>query len=289
MGSKGDDSVHIYDASRDTTNRESTTPVALHSCGDQRPRQDSIIRRPDGRLDWHIIFVLEGECLAEYSGVLHRLVPNQFILYPPKTRQNYRYPSTIPTYAFWLHFGGTDVPRILSECGLGGGIHHSQHSGELRPLIHALIHEYRLQQPLWEIRGAGILTQLLAELGCSVNPIRRMDDFVTALIERMHTAPASDMDIGAYAAECGFSRSHFDHLFRTQVGVPPHQYLLNLRLKEASWLLRHTDLPVSEIAAQVGFSDSFYFSRLYKKKYNVSPRETRIRLSPTPNNGKELI
>lgn len=150
--------MFIYDASKDSTNRESFTPIALHSCGDQRPLQDSIIRRPLGRLDWHIIFVLEGECLVEYKGCSHRLVSNDFILYPPHVPQDYRYPGLVPTCAFWLHFGGTDVERLLSECGLNGGVHHSRNSAELRPILQSLIREYRIRKPLWDIRGAGLLT-----------------------------------------------------------------------------------------------------------------------------------
>ena len=271
--------MYIYDASRDTTNRISYTPVALHSCGDQRPRQESIILRPNGRLDWHIIYLLEGECIAEYAGSLHHLTAKDFIIYPPSTPQDYRYPGAVPTHAFWLHFGGTDIPRLLEQCGLSGGVYRSQGHTELRPLIQALISEYRVQQSLWEIRGAGLLTQFLAELGRAVNSDRKMDGFVATLVERMQANPAADIDITAYAADCGFSRSHFDCLFRTQTGMPPHQYLLSQRLKEASWLLRHTTLPISEIATQVGFSDAFYFSRLYKKKYGHPPIAERARES----------
>ncbi len=267
--------MYIYDASKDSTNRESHTPVALHSCGDQRPQQESIILRPAGRLDWHIIFILEGECLAKYDGQTHRLTVGDFILYPPGTPQDYRYPGVIPTHAFWLHFGGTDIERILEECHLSGGVWHCRKSTEPRAIFPSLVHEYRLQQPLWEFSGAGLLTQLLAELGRSVDPDRSMDDFVTELIERIHATPSAPIDISAYAASAGFSRSHFDHLFRTQVGMPPHRYLLTTRLKEASWLLRHTALTVSEIAERTGFSDPFYFSRLFKKEFGRSPTQMR--------------
>ena len=267
--------MHIHDASKDTTNRLSPTPVALHSCGEQRPRQDSIIRRPDGRMDWHIILLLEGECIAEYQGKIHRLTAKDFILYPPNVKQDYRYTGVLPTYAFWLHFGGTDVERILGECHLAGGVYRCQKSGDLPTLIQSLIHEYRIKQPLWELRGAGLLVQFLAELGRAINPDRTMDDFVAALAERILIDPSADVDIDGYARQCGFSRSHFDSLFRAQTGLPPHQYLLGQRLKEASWLLRHTTVPICEVATRVGFSDPFYFSRLYKKKYGVSPREAR--------------
>lgn len=267
--------MYIYDASKDTTNRISHTPVALHSCGDQRPRQESVILRPNGRMDWHIIYMLEGECTAIYGNQTYHLTAKDFILYPPNAPQDYRYLGAVPTCAFWLHFGGTDIPRLLELCGLDGGVYRSLSTAELRPLIQALISEYRVRQPLWEIRGAGLLTQLLAELGRAVDPVRKMDKFVTSLVERIHADPAAEIDVNTYAAVCGFSRSHFDHLFRAQMGMPPHQYLLNVRMKEASWLLRHTDLPVADIAAQVGFVDSFYFSRLYKKKYGHSPLAER--------------
>ena len=280
MDKKGDDAVYIYDASKDTTNRISTTPVALHSCGDQCPKQESIILRPNGRMDWHIIYIMEGECAAKYGDQTYHLSAKDFILYPPNTPQDYRYPGVIPTHAFWLHFGGTDIERALREGGLSGGVFHCRQNGDLPSLVHSLTHEYRIKQPLWEIRGAGLLLQFLAELGRAINPDQKMDDFVAALVERILIDPASDINIDAYAQKCGFSRSHFDCLFRTQVGMPPHQYLLGQRLKEASWLLRHTALPVSEIAAQVGFADAFYFSRLYKKKYGVSPKETRMENIP---------
>ena len=226
-------------------------------------------------MDWHVIFILEGECTAKYEGNVHRLAPKDFILYPPNVPQDYRYHGAVPTSAFWLHFGGTDVKRILRECGLDGGVYHCQQSGELPALIHGLIHEYRIKQPLWEIRCAGLLSQFLAELGRAVSHKQRMDDFVAALVERILIDPSADVDIDGYARQCGFSRSHFDSMFRAQTGLPPHRYLLNQRLKEASWLLRHTAVPISEVASRVGFPDPFYFSRLYKKKYGVSPKEAR--------------
>lgn len=275
--------MYIHDASRDITNFESDRPLALHSCGIQNPRQDSLILRPEGRLDWHIIFVIEGECMAEYGGRDTLLSKKYFVIYPPHARQKYSYSGEKPTRAFWLHFGGTEVRHIMEDCGLGGGVYHSQSSAELRALFPPMIREYRTKQPLWELRGAGLLAQLLSELARSISNDRRMDDFVAALVEHIHDDCASDIDISNLAAQAGFSRSHFDYLFRTQVGTSPHRYLLEVRLKEASWLLRHTDLPVAAVALQVGFPDPFYFSRLYKKHYGISPKEERAQGNGSPS------
>ena len=59
------------------------------------------------------------------------------------------------------------------------------------------------------------------------------------------------------------------------MGVSPQQYLIDLRLRNARDLLISTDLSISEVARSVGYDDPLYFSRLYRKHYGLSPRESR--------------
>lgn len=63
-------------------------------------------------------------------------------------------------------------------------------------------------------------------------------------------------------------------LFRQEMHTTPHKYLTNLRLQAAADILRvGTGRSVTEIARMCGYHDPLYFSRLFKKKYGVSPRE----------------
>ncbi|MDD5349333.1 MAG: AraC family transcriptional regulator [Chthoniobacteraceae bacterium] len=80
---------------------------------------------------------------------------------------------------------------------------------------------------------------------------------------------AREVDFEALAAKLGVGHRHFRRLFQEATGLAPHQYLLNLRLNHAKRLL--ATLPVAEVAAQVGFSDPLYFSRLFKRKVGVAP------------------
>jgi transcriptional regulator GlxA family with amidase domain len=59
--------------------------------------------------------------------------------------------------------------------------------------------------------------------------------------------------------------------------LSPHQYLLELRIVRARSLLAETELPVKEIAAQTGFGDELYFSRLFRQKLNLTPSQWRDR------------
>jgi AraC-like DNA-binding protein len=73
----------------------------------------------------------------------------------------------------------------------------------------------------------------------------------------------------------GMSESHVLRLFKRYLGCPPFQYINKLRLTEATDELIQTDKSITEIALDLGFNDSNYFSRLFRKQLGLSPREYR--------------
>jgi AraC-like DNA-binding protein len=80
----------------------------------------------------------------------------------------------------------------------------------------------------------------------------------------------------AEAARCAhFSPSHFCSQFSRQYGVPPREYAMRLRLQRGAQLLANQSLAVREVAEMVGCSDALYFSRLFRRRYGVSPRQFR--------------
>lgn len=64
-------------------------------------------------------------------------------------------------------------------------------------------------------------------------------------------------------------------IFRKEMGLTPHRYLTNLRLQAAADMLSsvYNDDSISRVALQCGFRNPLYFSRLFKKKYGVSPSD----------------
>ena len=57
----------------------------------------------------------------------------------------------------------------------------------------------------------------------------------------------------------------------------------NYRLEKAYNLLKNTDLPVTQISFDVGFSNVSYFIRSFKEKYKVTPKELRLRVDDSFN------
>lgn len=75
----------------------------------------------------------------------------------------------------------------------------------------------------------------------------------------------------------GMSRTNYIRVFEATMGTSPINYLIGLRIEEASRLLRSTDRSITDIAFDVGFSDSNYLSRQFRKTHGQSPREYRKR------------
>lgn len=83
----------------------------------------------------------------------------------------------------------------------------------------------------------------------------------------------SEFNIDAIAASIGLSRSAFFKKLKSLTGLAPVDWVKEVRLNKSVELIKTTDLSISEIAFAVGFNDSGYFSKCFRKKYSQSPRE----------------
>lgn len=84
-----------------------------------------------------------------------------------------------------------------------------------------------------------------------------------------------NISVAELAELASMSESNFYAVFRKSYGKSPIAYLNDYRLSVASDMLLRTDIPVAAVSESTGFSDPFYFSKLFKVKYHTSPREYR--------------
>jgi len=73
------------------------------------------------------------------------------------------------------------------------------------------------------------------------------------------------------ADKAGMSVIAYSRLFKEQTGIPPRKYLLKKRVEKACSLLHHSDLTIKQIASACGFSDRYYFTRIFTTTIGVSP------------------
>lgn len=98
---------------------------------------------------------------------------------------------------------------------------------------------------------------------------------VDTAVQFLHGSIDRAIQLTDVAAAARVSEGHLSHLFQRQIGVSPMRYLLRLRMDRAAQLLCSTDLPISQIAEKIGFTDPLYFSRAVRRELGASP--TRLR------------
>ena len=85
-----------------------------------------------------------------------------------------------------------------------------------------------------------------------------------------------DFDMDQRAVQLGYSKEYLYRIFKQEVGVSVAEYLQDVRLSEAKRYLTETGkYKIYEISEMVGYKDHVHFAKLFKKKYQVSPKEFR--------------
>ena len=101
--------------------------------------------------------------------------------------------------------------------------------------------------------------------------------------DRIDGAPHEAWPVARLANVSGVSAAHFARSFKQAFGAPPHRYLLTRRVERATTLLRDTDLPITEIAFQVGWESLGTFGRTFRDIQGESPGEFRAHAQAAPH------
>ena len=107
--------------------------------------------------------------------------------------------------------------------------------------------------------------------------------FLKDVIKYIENNYRNDINITTLANICHYNEYHFMRFFKKYTGKTCIQFIKNYRLEKAYNLLKNTDLPVTQISFDVGFSNVSYFIRSFKEKYKVTPKELRLRADDSFN------
>ena len=93
--------------------------------------------------------------------------------------------------------------------------------------------------------------------------------------DRIDQASHEEWPVARLANVSGVSQAHFSRSFKAAFGLPPHRYLLTRRIEKATALLRDTDLPITDIAFQTGWSSLGTFGRIFRDITGKAPADFR--------------
>jgi AraC family transcriptional regulator len=84
-----------------------------------------------------------------------------------------------------------------------------------------------------------------------------------------------DLTLRRISEALSMSPYHFAHLFKQSAGLTPHRYVIQRRMERATYLLRETELPITQIARQVGYANQSHFSMAFHRFAGQTPRRYR--------------
>ncbi len=147
-------------------------------------------------------------------------------------------------------------------------------------LLFDVIYEYENQMPYSYLSAQGAFLRLWAfilQQHMHHESFEALSEHQLLQEIRQHLNVNTDILISLddLAAQYNISKFHLSHTFREAFGVSPIQYHLHCRLEKARSMVLYTQHTLTSIAEEAGFSCLNDFSRAFKKKYHISPRELR--------------
>ena len=148
-----------------------------------------------------------------------------------------------------------DGNRSLLAAFSGAYFQFYEHSDNREALLTA--YGYLIVAHLLSYQKGSSLSRIVQEIEGHI--IRHYADSGYALDDYLHSLP--------------YNYDYLRKLFQKELGMTPHKYLTDRRLQTAANMLRseYNDGNVTEVAHQCGFREPLYFSRMFKKKYGISP------------------
>jgi AraC family transcriptional regulator len=94
-------------------------------------------------------------------------------------------------------------------------------------------------------------------------------------IDYIHAHLDRDLSLAELASVINIAPTYFARLFKQEMGISPHQYVIQQRVEQAKSMLSKTDLAISDIALQVGFSSQSHLTHQFKRFTGMTPKQVR--------------
>lgn len=247
---------------------EGEAKIILHTSGGQP--EETITLRPD-----HLYLIPP---FTLHSNVCHGTFKHYYIHLLESASERFHYLTEF-TYPKEIPAVSTDLQLFQSLVR----INHQLSLAESNPASYnddrSLMQNVDLgrQRPLCDkVESRGILYILLSRFLRSAKPVKTIkDERIMRTIELLESDISRPTSIDHLAKAANMSKDHFIRKFRRETGTTPLVYITARKIKMAETMLITTTLPIKSIASRLGFDDTAYFHRLFRKYAGKSPQKYR--------------
>jgi AraC-like DNA-binding protein len=222
---------------------------------------------------WEFYLQLDGQSQWESAGTRYVLRPGSFFAAPPNVRHAMEEEPKAKHHYF---FAAMRLEKILErhpalkEAWRQRRCVHFPHGESVMPPFRQLIREVSMRLPH---RGEGLRAALdylvieasrLFERSAEDRVLVPGHPAVQTAAQLLQNHPAQPWRLADLGRLAGVSPNHLVQLFRREIGLSPHQYLLRQRIERAKEMLRGSDVPITQMALELGFSSSQHFAKMFR-------------------------
>ena len=189
------------------------------------------------------------------------------------------YSTDIGCETLWCHFDGP-LARAWFQA-ITGQLGHVFQLADPYPALSKLTALYKqfaestpIREPLLSKYLNDILTSFLLYSPSNIRTPDR-DGYMEETISYINEHFSEELPLEKLAAKASLSQYHFIRAFRKETGFTPHEYLVNVRINTAKYLLKNSTLSIKDICFRTGFSCESVFCSAFKKRLGLTPLEYR--------------
>ena len=253
-------------------------PLSLNIVGRCSYKHKNLGGHKDGRNDFYLMYLCRGKLKIFHGDNEFILKSGQVIIFPPHIPTLYENISDDRIDYRWIHFTGSKAEKLLKDAHLPLSTPIDVSVDEkIISEFQSLFNEYIDRDSLFEATSIAKFINIISLFGRVAERLNKgtVSDSLKFSLKYIDENYAKEIDIKQLAKQEHMSYTYFRTIFKKKTGTSPNQYIIMLRLRNASLLLKQTDLSIKEVAESVGFSDQMYFSRIFKKRFGMTPKDFR--------------
>lgn len=248
---------------------------------------DFFVDRPKGMEGFIINLTLSGEGIIYYGDQSFVSKPGDFLIFPPNEPHYYgRRANSEQWHHYWVYFKPRAIwtKWLLWPIQIGKiGCFRPEHpfNKDLEALFLEIVETAQSPNAYSEILAMNLLENFLIKRmqNVSISQEKKYDHRVILacnfISDNIDNCLHDKLFIEQIAHHVNLSPSRISHLFKENIGVSILSWREDQRTNKAKFLLQTTPLSIFQIAQHLGYTDQFYFSRVFKAKTGLSPKKFR--------------
>lgn len=226
-------------------------------------------------------YTLSGYGTVERDGKIYQVNPGEAFLLTLPDRHRYYLPESSSHWEFlYLGLYGSETIRIARQLREKFSPVSSLFASDETVKIAREIMQKGEDKELVDSTDVSVLAyRFMMSLvsGSRFNRTLPQDDPVMRVHQFCLEHLTENLTVEDMADFAGYSRSHFCRVFHELAGKSPHEYLLELRVRNAVRMLQTNDLSIKEIASACGFAETGYFCKVFRRFFHTTPADFRRR------------